>query len=81
MDAPTPSEIIACRASFGIFCKRCRAVRDPPRLAERLVAAGKGDTPVNHLVFKCHRCGDLGEPHVTGQGNMTIGRPRLWPPS
>ena len=80
LDAPTPAEIVASEAGFAIACKRCRSLTEPPGLAHRLVAAGRGDTPVNHMIFRCQACGDLGVPWITGQGNLTLGRPRLWPP-
>lgn len=78
--APTPDAIIAAGASFCVHCRHCREVRVPANLAQRLIAAGKGRTPIDQLVFRCEICGEAGEPVVDAPGNLTMGRPRLWPP-
>jgi hypothetical protein len=64
--APTPAEILAQNAELVISCERCRALTAPPRLIERLVASGKGQTPVDQLRFRCSKHGTPGQPYVFG---------------
>jgi hypothetical protein len=78
--APTASYILANHCDLSIACDTCRVLRLVPGLAERIVASGRGDVPVNELRFRCEICGSLGEPWVRGAGNMMMGRVRLWPP-
>lgn len=77
--APTPNFIISVRASLAVSCDPCRVLRVPHDLALALIAAGRGDVPIDQLVFRCTKCGAVGEPYVTGEGNALIGRERYWP--
>jgi len=79
MPAPTCRDIIAKSASFSVFCVPCRLLTQRDDLPARLVAAGRGDTPIDRLKFKCRKCGALGEPRATLPGNGLLGRPSLWP--
>jgi hypothetical protein len=44
------------------------------------------DTTISRIKFVCQRerghktCGEPAQALVTGSGNLTLGRPRLWPP-
>jgi hypothetical protein len=78
--APTPDFILSTGADLAIVCDRCRELRVPHDLALALSSGGRGNTPVDQLVFRCERCGSRGVPWVTAVGNATIGRKRLWPP-
>jgi hypothetical protein len=78
--APTPAYILSAGYDLGIQCKTCRELRYPKDLALSLVTAGRGDTPVDRLPFRCAKCGRLGVPWVTAAGNALVGRERLWPP-
>ncbi len=69
MDAPTPEFIVSSGATLSLNCERCRLLTQPPDLLQKLCAAGRGAVPVDQLRFRCHRCGQPGEPWVTGEGN------------
>jgi hypothetical protein len=77
--APTAREIIAKSASFDIDCDPCRLLTQREDIPPRLVAAGRGDTPIDRLRFKCRKCGMLGTPLVKLPGNGLMGRVQLWP--
>ena len=40
-----------------VWCKSCRHEADAD--LQKLVDAGKGDTPLIHLKYRCSRCGRL----------------------
>lgn len=76
--APTLLEIIAAKATLCISCTACQTLY---RLdAFDLATRRRQDRPVDQLVFRCRRCDGVGQPVVTGPGNMLIGHPKLWPP-
>ena len=54
---PTISSTIACHNSLDVICNECSNSQDAD--LEALERAGRGDTPVIELRFKCSRCGSL----------------------
>jgi hypothetical protein len=76
MTAPTFKYIVAVEASFHVHCARCKVMRDPGGVPEKMVAAGKGDSRVDQFVYRCNACGEPGTPWVRLR---TGSHDRLWP--
>jgi hypothetical protein len=53
----------------------------PVDLLEHLIAADRGDLPIDQMTFRCTRCGEVGWPLSQGPGNSVVGREQLWPPA
>jgi hypothetical protein len=77
-EAPTLGEIVAHRYDLAASCDLCRIL--VPLDAEALLRGRPFSVRVDTLRLRCRRCGALGSPWVTGQGNLTVGRPHIWPP-
>ena len=81
MAAPTASEILAANHDLSVVCDGCRLVVDMNWARRRIVQQGRGDVPVDQLMFRCPRCHKPGQARVRGDGDALVGRPALWPPA
>jgi hypothetical protein len=60
----TPADVVKAGHKLWAYCARCR--RNVLVDAEKLCAAGKAAAEISKLRFNCAKCGEPGQPSVTG---------------
>lgn len=60
----TPADVVEAGHKLWAYCAFCR--RNALVNAEALCAAGKAATEIAKLRFNCAKCGQPGQPSVTG---------------